>query len=793
MIKSILAVSASILAVSVSSFSVPVRAQDAPQPIGGTASDSAALEDIIVTAQRRDENLQRAAVAIDVVTGDNLRDSGITQPDRLGDLSPALAVQGTSAGSIIFVRGVGNFTLTPNSDPATAFNYDGVYLGRPTSTGGTFYDLQRVEILKGPQGTLYGRNATAGAINVIPVRPKLGEFSGYGSLSYGNYDAVQAEGAVNLPIGENGAMRISGNLVRHEGYLRDGTNDEKSEGLRVQMMTELTPELTVRLAGDYSHGGGVGNSVSYDSSNPFDFISGRFVPVPSGLPISEGIGTPAANSFRQTLPVAPAGRTLGPLGFTPFQNNNFYGTNAEISYHTGFGTFTVVPAWRYADLNYLSTGAGFGYRVVEADEQFSLEARFAGDRIGPFDYILGAFYYDESIKTRSSLNFSASDSFGVANISTKSFAPFGRVTLHLNEALRIVGGIRYTTDRKSFSSDSIAGTIVCLAASCPTAPLFPQVDNLSDIGFPFPTEGGAPVALGSSGAIAIRTDTHYASRLTSHRATYRGAIEFDVAPNSLLYGSLETGFRSGGFSGAVGYETYDPEYITAYTIGLKNRFFGNRLQLNIEAFRWNYRNQQISSVTLDGAGQAGLIIQNIGTSRIQGFEVSASAAITRHLILSGDVQYLDTEQRSFTYQQVNFGVPPLTGCPSVLAPGGALYNVNCAGFPSFNSPRRTMNLAAEQTIPLGDYQFILTANTQYRSKRYVGFAYLDAQLAPSFWRSDAQISFGPQDDRWSLAAFVRNIENNRSIAYSYTHPLANFVVNGSSAPRTYGLRANLRF
>lgn len=791
--KSILAISASIIAVSVGIVAVPASAQQAQQPATGAIGVDTGLADIIVTAQRRDESLQRAAVAIDVVTGDNLRDAGITQPDRLGDLSPALAVQGTSAGSIIFVRGVGNFTLTPNSDPATAFNYDGVYLGRPTSTGGTFYDLQRVEILKGPQGTLYGRNATAGAINVIPVRPKPGEFSGYGSFSSGNYDAVQAEGAINVPMGENGALRVSGNVVQHDGYLRDGSNDERSNGLRVQMLAELTPELTVRLAGDYSHTGGIGNSVSYDSGNFYDFAAGRYVGVPSGLSVAEGLGTPAADAYRQMQQAGPAGRTLGPLGFTPFQNNDFYGASAEISYNAGFGTLTVVPAWRYADLDYLSTGAGFGYRVVEADEQYSVEARFAGDRIGPVDYIFGAFYYDESIKSETSLNFSASDSFGVADISTKSFAPFGRITLHVNDVLRVVGGLRYTTDRKSFRSDSVGRTIVCVAASCPTAPLFPQVDNLADIGFEFPDEGGFPVFLESSGAIVVRADTHYASKLTTHRATYRGAVEYDVAPNSLLYGSVETGFRSGGFSGAIGYETYQPEYITAFTIGMKNRFFGNRLQLNIEAFRWNYRNQQISSVTLDGAGQAGLIIQNIGSSRIQGVEVSASAAVTRNTVLSSDVQYLDAEQRSFTYQQANFGVPPLTGCPASLAPGGALYNVNCAGFPSFNSPRWTMNLAAEQTIPLGDYQIVLMANTQYRSKRYVGFAYLAAQIAPSVWRTDAQISFGPQDERWSLVGFVRNIENNRAIAYSYTHPLANFTVNGSTAPRTYGVRANIRF
>jgi iron complex outermembrane receptor protein len=791
--KVALFISASVLAFSFSAYAQNTSAGD-----DRTETKNAGLEDIIVTAQRRDESAQRAAVAIDVLGGDDMRDAGITQPDRLGEMSPALTVQGTSVGNIFFIRGVGNFTLSPNSDPATAFNYDGVYLGRPTATGGTFFDLQRVEVLKGPQGTLYGRNATAGAINVIPVRPVPGEFSGYGSVSYGNYEARQAEGALNLPMGKNGAMRVSGNFVRRDGYLRDGTNDEKTEGVRVQLMSELTPKLTVRLSGDYSHNGGFGGSLSYDSNYRYDSAAGRYVRSLSGLPISEGLGTPEADLYRQTLPAGPPGRNLGPLDFTPHQNNFFYGAHTEIAYETGIGTITILPAWRYADLDYVSTAGGFGFAQVETDEQFSLEVRLAGNRVGPVDYILGGYYYHETIDLNSTANFSASTNFTESHFRTRSLAPFGRLTLHLNDALRLVGGARYTKDRKSFRGMGTSGTIICNVIvsgvrRCPTAPLFTLVDSPSDLTIPFPIRGGAPVPLGSSGAIVVRTDSAFDSRLSKGRVTYRGAVEFDVGPASLLYGSIETGFRSGGFSSAVGFETYEPEYITAYTIGMKNRFFGNRLQLNLEAFRWLYRNQQVSAVTLDLTGRSGLITQNIGFSRIQGVEVSARAAVTPTTVLSADVQYLDTENRSFTYQQANQGTPPLTGCPAALAPGGRLYNVNCAGFPAFNSPRWTLNLAAEQTLPLGDYQFVVAANTQYRSKRYVGFAYLDAQLVPSSWQSNIQLSFGPENQRWSLAAFVRNIENKRIIAYSYTHPFAGSVANGSSAPRTYGLRTNIKF
>ena len=144
---------------------------------GNAASSGQELETIVVTAQRRVETAQRAAVPIDVVSATALVDAGVTQVGRLNDLVPALTVQPTSTGNLIFIRGVGNFTVTPNADPASAFNYDGVYVGRTSGTSGAFFDLERVEVLKGPQGTLYGRNATGGAINVLPVQPKMGEFS----------------------------------------------------------------------------------------------------------------------------------------------------------------------------------------------------------------------------------------------------------------------------------------------------------------------------------------------------------------------------------------------------------------------------------------------------------------------------------------------------------------------------------------------------------------------------------------------------------------------------------------
>nr|WP_243853691.1 TonB-dependent receptor [Sphingopyxis panaciterrae] len=772
------------------------------QPAPEASADEGGLQDIVVTAQRRAENSQRAAVAINVVDEAALLKAGVTQADRLNELVPALTIQPTSTGNLIFIRGVGNFTLTQNSDPASAFNYDGVYVGRPTGTVGVFYDLQRVEVLKGPQGTLYGRNATGGAINVIPAQPQPGEFSGHGSLSYGNYDALVAEAAVNLPMGDDGAFRISGMRSKRDGYNRDGTSDEDIAALRLQLKANLTPDLTVRLSGDYAHLGGIGTSVGYDGSYAYNPFARRYVFTPASVPNSDGVLTPAAQAYRVTINAGPTGRRLDQLAIAPYQDNSFFGAHGQIDWTTALGTLSIIPAWRYNKLDYLATSGAFGAFQRETDEQYSLEARFAGNRVGSVDYTIGALYYHEAIGAKISLSTSAAAAFSNARYTTESTAPFGRLTLHLNDRLRLIGGIRYTEDRKRFTGTTASGTIVCQVRvagvpTCPNAPLFPVAETPAQFPFPFPAAGSPPVPLFAggvpTGALLIRADRSDNQRLTNDRITYRGAIEFDLAAQSLLYASVETGYRSGGFSAATGFETYEPEYITAYTIGSKNRFFGNRLQFNLEGFWWEYRNQQVSSVRPDLSGRITNITQNVGQSRIRGVEVEARVLVTPTTLISADVQYLDSRNTSFTYITQNTGVPPLTGCATTLDTAANRYNVDCAGKPGFNSPEWTLNLAAQQTFHFGEFELVAGADTQYRGGRFIGFQYLPEQYEPGVWRSNAQLSFGPANGRWSIAAFVRNIENNRTPIFSSTQPIANILVSTRTAPRTYGARIGFKF
>jgi len=764
-----------------------------------TSNESAGqLGDIVVTAQRRSESLQHAAIPVSVVSGADLVASGTGNATGLSQLVPALTVEPSSTGNLIFLRGVGNFTVVPTSDPAIAFNYDGVYVGRPTSTTGAFYDLTRIEVLKGPQGTLYGRNATGGAINVIPEHPDLGVNSGYATVSYGNYNALTAEGAVNVALGDEGAARLSGTIARHDGYLADGTSDEKTEGLRFQMMGRLTDTLTVRVASDYAHNGGNNFGVSYTGKYTLNKVTNTYQFVPSGIPLDQGLSTAEAQAFREGVFVPAVGRRLDPLSPQPFLNNRFFGSNAEVTWDTQVGTLTFIPAWRYSKLDYLADATGFLYRQSETDQQYSGELRFNGHRIGILDYIVGAYYYHESEDYSQVVDPAVQSSWTTQGVTTSSYAPFGQITAHLTDRLRLVGGIRYTHDHKTFVSTGVSGRIICNATTpagapnCPNAPLFPLVSGPSDLPFAFPGYGSPPIPLPGTGAIVQRGDTASANQLTNQRTTYKAAVEFDLAPRSLLYASVETGFRSGGFSAAEGHETYQPEYITAYTLGVKNRFLDNRLQLNIEGFLWNYRNQQVNHVGLDSTGKSANFTDNIGSSRIYGAEMDASALVTRNTLLSADIQYLHAQNESFVYT-TGAQAPPLVGCPYTLS--GAVYVINCSGFPANNAPRWTANLAAQQTIPVGQFKVVLRADTQYKSSHYINFYYLSdgGGFVDGTWQSNAQISIGPDNGTWSLAFYVKNIEDHRTPVFMGPAPQLNVTVVGTTAPRTFGGRFSVKF
>lgn len=759
-------------------------------------SGQSGLADIVVTAQRRSENLQRAAIAVTAVTGDTLRDAGVSRPQELTAVVPSLQVA-TSAGpyALFYLRGVGNFNGNALSDSAVAFNFNGVYIGRPSSTTGYFYDLERVEVVKGPQGTLYGRNATGGAVNVISHAPVLNEFSGSLVGEYGNYNQVNLDGEINVPLGDNAAIRAAGIYVRHDGYMNDGTDDQKDWGARLSARWAPASNLTITVFGDYFHQGGNGPGstvIALDPNNRYGLLS------------------PQGQAFYSTRPVSIAGRNFNGLTINPNMDNESYGVSSTIEWRVPIGTITLIPAYREANINFVTSTPGFQITQREHDRQTSFEARLASNEQHPLRYLAGLFVYDESNDVPTyNVNSQYNASWQAYQARTKSMAAFGRLTYAFTDAIRINVGARFTTEDKTFAGTYFSENRLCInlprfstgggvqiTAPCPGAAQFPYSAGSPTLAttpfnpaFPFL---GFNEIYGPTAIFQTATILGGSRHASFERVTWRAGAEWDVAPHNLLYANYETGFKSGGFFFSADSGIFQPESIRAWTVGSKNRFFDNRLQLNLEGFYWTYNNQQISHLGADSQGNVIFPTENVGRATFKGVEVETQFLATPNTLLSADVQYLDARYNNFVYNVPNQG-PPLTACSVVGVPTRAI-TLSCSGFRPPNAPEWTVNLGAQQTIPLQNAgRIIFNGRAHWQSKTLTGLEFLPIEVQPSYWMLDASATYSSPHDRYFVSAFVNNITDTAVIGNTFPPPLGNFVVGSLRPPRTYGVRAGVRF
>ena len=772
--------------VSVASFALAAQAAyaqnadpDANSPeasseVSSEEQDRDGLAEIVVTAQRREESLQRTAVPVSAITGDDLVQTGITDAAGIGRLVPALQVQPSGGTTSFFLRGVGTQSGNSFAENAIAYNFNGVFVSRPTAPAGAFFDLQRVEVVKGPQGTLYGRNATGGAINVLPNRPELGEFSGNINLEYGNYDSKKASGALNIPIGDTVALRLASQIVDRDGYLSDGYDDEKGEAVRASLLIEPSNDWSMLLVADYFNQHGKGAGLVLIPSDTF-----------SAPPLEDRIGgsdpraTAAIAAYAATLPAPPfcggfGGFVSSGCVITPqsdgFLDNKFYGVSATIEGDVGFGTLTVLPAYRRTEANYRSYLPGFLAQVKDNSDQMSLEVRLSSNTDGPLRYVLGAFYFNEDQQADN--NFSQgnlSQSHLVPRLKTESKAVFGQLTFDLAPTLRLVAGGRYTDENKSQTTASAAGGL--------------------------PGEINPPLGPPVLGTLAFE------------RFTWKAGVEWDAGPRSLVYANVATGFKTGGFFLASPPDnTYAPENLTAYTIGTKNRFLDNRLQVNLEAFYWDYTDQQVTFVggvrTGSGIFAQGGTTVNAGKSRIYGAELELQFAPSWADRIAANVQYLNGKYNSLqTANFSNTGAPIPTGCTvtgSRLANPGVnnarFYDTDCSGKPTVQSPKWIANVNYEHTFTLGgDMELLAGARTSLSSSYYLNVNFQEGERQGAFMTSDAYLTLQGPDKVWSITAFVNNIEDEVIFARAGNRPILNFSVATLRPPRTYGLRLGYRF
>src|SRR5271168_4592318 len=432
------------------------EAQSSPQAAAGATASNAVestdqLQEVIVTAQRRTEDVQHAALGIDVVSPLALSLAGATRATDLQNLVPALQIsESGNAQQSLYLRSVGTLSAQSYSDPAVSFNVDGIALGRTSSMTGVMYDLDRAEVLKGPQGTLYGRNATGGAINIVPNQPKLGVTAGEVALTLGNYGLVHPEIYGNAAVTESSAARVALTYTKHDGYQTDGTSDANDYAGRAQYLYQFNDDFSVRVAGDYAHDGG------HNAGGTLLALQNPFTGAITSTPYGRNVGN---NDPRYTALLANqysfiSGRFFGPIEGALNTDDKFWGFLSEITWHSPIGTLTILPAYRNSTLNGLGNTFGYSEIVDEQDGQTSLEMRLASENTGLIRWIVGGYYFHESIDAIYQFNQQALAPIQDLNTGTPSKAGFARLTIAPLENFRASAGLRYTDDRKTFDGTS---------------------------------------------------------------------------------------------------------------------------------------------------------------------------------------------------------------------------------------------------------------------------------------------------------------------------------------------------
>lgn len=746
-------------------------------PEASAAEGQADAGEIVVTAQFRRESAQKAAVSIDVLSSETLTRAGVSQAADLARISPG--VQITTGGSAlqIYIRGAGDFSTTSYSNSAVAQNYDGVFAARSQYVSGTFFDLERVEVLKGPQGTLYGRNATGGALNIIPVQPKLGEFGGYVSAGIQNYSGFSAEAALNVPLGDKVAMRLSAQGVTRNGYVSDGTDDDKHVSVRFQLKAEPSEAVTARLGVNYQHLGGRG---------PGKVIYAPTAPTAPGLtnpqPIIPADRWTSISDSLNTL----IGSVVAPPGIykldisKAYQDIDILGVNAHLDWDLGPATLTVIPAYQRVVMDslvfpalYFNTVNAFDGRPSTSDTR-TLEVRL-GNANDQLKWVLGGYYFDESQDSFNTIRLGrASDTAFVADLNTRAYAAFGEATFSVTDALRITGGVRYTDETKKVDGYRYAlpGSLAC-------------------------PNGGT--AIGGSCEIKTSAGTNVKGTYSANRVNYKAGIEFDAGPESMLYASVVTGFKSGGQSNAD-INPYLPEDVTAYTIGSKNRFFDRMVTLNAELFLMKYKNRQENFSALDRGGAQVSSLFNAGRAEAKGASVDLTIRPTGNDTFRAAVEYTDAKYNQFVYRNYRAGNPTAsTACVVTPVAGGSaavgFWTIDCSGFQLPRTPKWSGTVSYNHTFELGNGSKIdFSPDMSFASSRWLSAEIVENARAKGYALFNASLTWRSADDALSLQAFVRNIGNTAVYNGTQQYPfIANYNGLDIAPPRTFGARLRAKF
>ncbi|WP_114520796.1 TonB-dependent receptor [Altererythrobacter sp. ZODW24] len=766
----------------------PAHAQDAAQ---GDSDSSAAQSDrnvIIVTANKRDENLQDVPISITAFSQEELDKRGVSGLAGIQEATPNLNFSVQSAGqnvARVTLRGVGTETLVGGGDPGVALHIDGVYVGRNSAAAGDIFDVERVEVLRGPQGTLYGRNATGGSVNIITQKPVF-DLTGFADVSYGNYNSFRVRGVVNVPLSDTVAARVTGFSDSHDGYTENlfeagrDNNDKNTFGGRLQLLWEPSDGMEFLLRGYLQKNTGAGPGSRYlgDDINTANGYPGGYL-----IGISDGSGPPAgapivADAFNLATTTNGNGVLDRPTGFREirkdapeFVDTVMKGIDFEASVDLSDSILLRSTSSYQTNDNEILVDADNSELPLEirqrdnSAEQFSQEFNLISQGESAFQWILGAYYYHEELtETFSTVTppglvplatplppGAVPGGGGVAqlritNHTADSYALFGQVSYDITDRLNFTAGLRHTWDDKI--QDRETGG---------------NVDLTNNFRF----MGG-----GATGPLAPDR-----GEVSFSEFTYRASLSYEVADDHLLFASYSRGYKTGGFDfngGRIDTNgeqlAYNPEFVKAYEIGSKNEFLDGALRFNVTGFYYDYTDLQVFRLTGDGP-----LTDNAAESTIWGVEVESSLEVTDGLTLQANIGYLDA-----TYDDYVVERPP----PAV----------NFAGNRLNYAPEWTVFLAAEYAHKLNNgADLVARLDWAYRSKTFFDRANTDLDTQEGYGLINARVRYDAES--WFVDVFGRNLGDVEYVTGQLINPpfaCGCRTVNVGN-PRTYGATFGVRF
>ena len=797
--------------------STPAFAQADQQP----TEDSGQIGDIVVTARKTSENLQTTPVAVTAVTDVALDKAQISNVNQLQNIAPGLVVYPAVAqpGSAQFsLRGQGQNDGLIAVDQSVGAYVDGVYVARSSGALFNFVDVERVEVLRGPQGTLFGRNTTGGSVNVINKAPS-DKFEGMVKARYGNYNAFEATGVINIPISSaNGGLRLVAQHSQHDGYGRNvqfnqdvgGDNTDFIRGTLKVGNADNTFSLTVQ--GDYTDRRTSGELVGLKRFTATG-TNGLLIGVCNGSPVG------AASALRPLCPVqTPAGDSLANYAVDVIGKGNFFqvrnsmpdiygnakarGASGTIDWDLSDDiSLKSITAWRKLSTASLSDNDGTPYVFTGGllpidgnfinQDQISQELQLSGKTLeNKLSYIFGAFYFRENgldrSKSYSVVPLSRALSYVDASVRNQSTAVYGQATYSLTDTVRFTGGLRYTWDKRSIvrrnrnETPGNGGTFTCAMAA-----------NTRDAsGFQLPD--------GTVCQVTSKANFGYLS--------YTAGLDWQATSDLFVYAKTSRAFRAGGFNtravtggSSVG---FNPESVTDYEVGAKVDFLDRHARLNVAAFYTDYSNVQRNvAVVTPGSATLTSGVQNAAAAKIKGLEAELTIKPVDNLTLGASMTLLDPQFKSFT---------------TLVATrtAGVSATVDASATPFTFTPKTSFLLSADYEVPASFGSVNLHVDYAYRGVNFAqgpiiypgvdgptgydasfGFKNPNTAKVPAYGIFNGQISVKLNDPNVEISIYGRNIFQKKYFArlLALEDTALGFTSYLPGDPRTFGASVTFRY